>query len=79
MTAHREYEDAPIFVQKTINGTHVIERDNGYLVNLYDRGISCGCHGDWVTSQINILIDRAGALKWGDRTPIYHVRGGCVD
>lgn len=79
MAVHRADEDAPIFIQKTVTGTHVVESENGYLVNLYDRGISCGCHGDFVTTQVTILIDRAGELKWGDRTPIYHIRGGCVD
>jgi hypothetical protein len=69
-----EYEFKPrfgkqMFLQEVIQDTHVTDMGDRYSVLLYHSPIF-GC-GPYVTSQIDVIVDRDGTITWMGATPIY--------
>jgi hypothetical protein len=72
------YDPTLLYLQDTIEGTHITEEGGGYVMNLYHSEV-CGCE-PWITSQVNVKVDRAGTITWMDAIPVYMTTGySCAD
>jgi len=72
------YDPTLLYLQETIDGTHVTEEAGGYVMNLYHLEV-CGCE-PWITSQVMIRVDRSGEITWEDAIPVYMTTGfDCAD
>lgn len=73
----RDYGDT-VYFQEVVEGSHATETDGGHIVHLYHEEV-CGCYA-FVTSQVDIIVNRDGSVEWGDAEPTYVVfRRVCVD
>jgi hypothetical protein len=66
------------YLQDTIENTHVLENDDGYLVHLFGGWVQnrgCGTHTNWTT---DVLVSRDGQIKFTNHTPFAEFNG-CVD
>ncbi len=72
------FDPTLIYLQESIEATHVTEEEGSYLVNLYHtRG--CGCE-PWMTSEVIIQVDRDGTVTWKSAFPVYFTTGfSCAD
>ena len=72
------FDDSLLYLQASIEGTHVTEIEGSYFMNLYHtRG--CGCE-PWMTSEVMIQVDRDGTITWKSAIPVYFTTGfGCAD
>lgn len=67
-----------VFFQEVIEGTHVTETEEGYVVFLFQQQ-SCGCNIS-ITSQVEILVRFDGEIVWQGAKPLYlRVTGLCTD
>jgi hypothetical protein len=69
-----EYEFKPrygkqMFLQEVIQDSHVTDLGHGYFVHLY-HSPTLGC-GPYVTSQVDVIVDRDGTITWMGATPVY--------
>ncbi len=72
------FDPTVLYLQATIQGTHVTEVEGGYRMNLYHTKI-CGCE-PWMTSEVTLQVDRDGTLIWKSALPVYFSTGyNCVD
>jgi hypothetical protein len=72
------YDPTLLYLQNSIEGTHITEEGGGYVMNLFHIE-GCGCE-PWITSQVEIRVDRSGKITWMDAIPVYMTTGfSCVD
>jgi hypothetical protein len=72
------YDPTLLYLQESIQGTHITEEGGGYVMNLFHFE-GCGCE-PWITSQVKIRVDRSGKITWMDAIPVYMTTGfSCVD
>jgi hypothetical protein len=69
-----EYEFKPrfgkqMFLQEVVQDTHVTDLGHGYFVHLY-HSPTLGC-GPYITSQVDVIVDRDGTITWMGATPVY--------
>lgn len=62
------FDETKLYLQETIEGTRIIEANNGFEVNLYHYSV-CGCEPS-ITSQVDITINRNGFITWNGAKPI---------
>jgi hypothetical protein len=72
------FDPTLLYLQESIEGTHVTEVDGSYSMNLYHtRG--CGCEPN-MTSEVTIQVDRDGTITWNNAMPVYFTTGfSCAD
>jgi hypothetical protein len=66
--------------EKPIEMTHVVETNDGYLVNLFNFR-TCGC-GPHDMGSVTVTVSKDGEVSAGDRVPLYEdtsMEGMCVD
>ncbi len=67
-----------VFFQEVLEGSHAVESDTGYVVNLFHSDI-LGCDA-WITTQVDILVQYDGAVVWLGAKPVDAIvqKGMCV-
>ena len=66
------------YYAKTIDGTHVVETPEGYVVHLFaNPGRRCGC-ATFVTSAVDVLVTREGRVEMIKSQPAYGY-SACID
>ncbi|MBN1811141.1 MAG: hypothetical protein JXA14_04825 [Anaerolineae bacterium] len=58
-----------MFLQEVIQDTHVTDMGHGYFVHPY-HSPTLGC-GPYITSQVDVIVDRDGTITWMGATPVY--------
>ena len=72
------YDPILLYLQDSIEGTHIIEDAGGFVMNLY-HSQSCGCE-PLITSKVDIRVDRSGKITWTAAAPVYMTTGySCAD
>lgn len=72
------YDPDLLYLQSSIEGTHVTESDGSYQMNLYHSQV-CGCE-PWMTSQVIVQVDRDGTITYLSAIPVYFTTGySCAD
>lgn len=72
------FDPTLLYLQASIQGTHVTEVDGSYIMNLYHNH-ECGCE-PWITSEVMLQVDRDGTITWKSARPVYFTTGySCAD
>jgi hypothetical protein len=72
------FDPTLLYLQESIEGTHVTEPDGSYIMNLYHTR-ECGCEPN-MTSEVMIQVDRDGTITWNHAIPVYFTTGfSCAD
>jgi hypothetical protein len=72
------FDPTLLYLQESIEGTHVSEVAGSYIMNLYHTRV-CGCEPN-MTSEVMIQVDRDGTITWNNAIPVYFTTGfSCAD
>jgi hypothetical protein len=72
------FDPTLLYLQASIEGTHVTEEAGSYSMNLYHTRW-CGCE-PMMTSEVILQVDRDGTITWKSARPVWFTTGySCAD
>ena len=73
-----EYDPTLMYFHESISATHPVQTGDAFEMNLF-QSQWCGCE-PWITSQINVRVERSGQITWLGAVPVYMTTGwSCAD